>query len=231
MSTVLITGANRGIGLELTRRYAAAGHRVLACCRAPKSAEQLAGLAAETKNVRLCGVEVAKAASVAALKAEIGDQPIDILVNNAGMAGPPPQNQSLGNMDYDGWAEAFAVNTMAPFRILQTFRANLKAGTSPRTVAITSQFGAMAFDTPMMYAYSSTKAALNKVMRIAAIELAKDGIAVAVIHPGWVRTDMGGPQGQQSPEESAAGIMSVIDALTVKTTGCFKKWTGDDHAW
>jgi NAD(P)-dependent dehydrogenase (short-subunit alcohol dehydrogenase family) len=231
MATVLITGANRGIGLELTRRYAEAGHRVLACCRAPERAGALNGVAAAHPAIRVCGVEVGNGASVSALKRELGDVPLDILINNAGMAGPPPQRQSLAEMDYDGWAETFAVNTMAPLRMLQTFRDNLAAGTRPRVVTITSQMGALALDMATMYAYCSSKAAVNKVMRLAAVELKAAGIAVAVIHPGWVRTEMGGPHAQISVEESAAGIVRVIEGLSIENTGCFMKWNGEPHPW
>ncbi len=231
MSTVLITGANRGIGLEMTKLYAAAGHQVLACCRAPAKADKLAAVAAQHKGVHALGVEVANGASVAALKREVGDRPIDILINNAGAPGPAPQNQSLANMDYDGWMETFSVNTMAPLRVLQAFRENLAKGTNPKAVTITSQMGALGLDMIAMYAYCTSKAAVNKLMRMASFELKKEGIAVALIHPGWVRTDMGGPQADIEPAASAAGIVSVIDKLSLAETGCFKKWNGETHVW
>jgi NAD(P)-dependent dehydrogenase (short-subunit alcohol dehydrogenase family) len=231
MSTVLITGANRGIGLELARRYAGRGDQVLACCRAPATAAALNALAADAPNVRVHGAEVGRAESVTALRRNLGDLPIDILINNAGMAGPPPQCQSLAEMDYDGWAETFAVNTMAPLRMLQTFRSNLAAGTRPRAVTITSQMGALALDMATMYAYCSSKAAVNKVMRLASVELKREGIAVALIHPGWVRTDMGGPQAAIGVEESASGIIDVIDRLDLADSGCFRTWNGEPHPW
>ena len=231
MSTVLITGANRGIGLEMTRLYAATGHHVLACCRAPAKAVELANVAKQYGGVRPLGVEVSKGESVAALANELGEQPIDVLINNAGMPGPAAKNQSLANMDYEGWAETFAVNTMAPLRMLQAFRRNLAAGTHPKAVTITSQMGALGLDMVAMYAYCTSKAAVNKLMRLASFELKKEGIAVALIHPGWVRTDMGGPQAQLSPEESAAGIVSVIEKLSLAETGCFKTWNGETHVW
>ena len=231
MTTVLITGANRGIGLELVRRYAAAGNDVLACCREPATAKALNALADKQKKVRVHGVHVAEAGSVAALKTEIGAKPIDILINNAGMQGPAPQRQSLAEMDFDGWAETFAVNSMAPLRVLQAFRANLAAAKSPKAVTITSQMGALSLDMTMAYAYCASKAAVNKVMRLASVELKKDGITVALIHPGWVKTDMGGPHAQLTAEESAAGIVEVIDGLSLAETGCFKKWNGETHAW
>ncbi len=131
------------------------------------------------------------------------------------MAGPDAEKQSLANMDFDGWAETFAVNTMAPLRMVQTFRRNLKAGKNPRAITITSQMGALALNMPVMFAYCSSKAAVNKVMRMASVELASDGIAVGLIHPGWVRTDMGGSGADISAEDSAAGIMSVIANLTL----------------
>jgi NAD(P)-dependent dehydrogenase (short-subunit alcohol dehydrogenase family) len=231
MSTVLITGANRGIGLEMTKLYAAAGHQVLACCRAPAKADKLAAVAARHKGVRPLGVEIANGSSVAALRQSVGDQPIDVLINNAGAPGPAPQNQSLDNMDYDGWMETFNVNTMAPLRVLQAFRGNLAAGTNPKAITITSQMGALGLDMVAMYAYCTSKAAVNKLMRLASFELKKQGITVALIHPGWVRTDMGGPQAQISPEESATGIVSVIEKLSLAETGCFKKWNGETHVW
>jgi NAD(P)-dependent dehydrogenase (short-subunit alcohol dehydrogenase family) len=231
MSTVLITGANRGIGLELTRRYAERGNTVLACCREPAKSKDLKALAAANESVQVLGVHVADAKSVGALKAELGDRPIDILINNAGMQGPPPQKQSLSQMDYDGWAETFAVNSMAPLRMLQTFRPNLAKGMNPKAITITSQMGALSLDMTMAYAYCASKAAVNKVMRLASVELAQDGIAVALIHPGWVKTDMGGPHAQLTAQESAKGIADVIDKLTLKETGCFKKWNGETHGW
>jgi NAD(P)-dependent dehydrogenase (short-subunit alcohol dehydrogenase family) len=182
MQTVLITGANRGIGLELARPYAAAGARVLACCREPAKATALQALAKANPNVTLYGVRVSDGASVAALAEQIGDTPIDVLINNAGMAGPPIQRQSLEEMDFDGWAETFAVNTMAPLRMLQIFRENLKAGKNPRAITITSQMGAIAFPMPVMYAYCSSKGAVNKVMKMAADALKREGITVLLVH-------------------------------------------------
>ena len=231
MTTVLITGANRGIGLELAKHYAARGDRVLACCRQPDTAGELGKLAKSNANVRVLGVHVADGQSVAKLKAAIGAAAIDVLINNAGMGGPSAQNQSLANMDFDGWAEVFAVNTMAPLRMLQAFRPNLKAARAPKAVTITSQMGALSLDMTMMYAYCSSKAAVNKVMRLASQELTADGIAVALIHPGWVRTDMGGPQASLSVDESAAGIVATIDRLDLAHTGAFLKWNGEAHAW
>jgi NAD(P)-dependent dehydrogenase (short-subunit alcohol dehydrogenase family) len=231
METVLITGANRGIGLELAARYAAAGNRVLACCRQPSKADKLQALAKSRKGLTIHAVHVADGKSVAALAAEIRTAPIDILINNAGMSGPAGDKQSLAHMDFDGWAETFTVNTMAPLRMLQTFRRNLKAGKNPRAITITSQMGALALNMPVMFAYCSSKAAVNKVMRMASVELANDGIAVGLIHPGWVRTDMGGSGADISVEDSAAGIMSVIAKLSLADTGSFKKWNGEDHAW
>ncbi len=227
MATVMITGANRGIGLELSKRYAAAGNEVIACCREPDKAEALQNI----ENIRICGVTVADGDSVAALATEIGDQPIDILINNAGTPGPAPEQQSALEMDFDGWADAFAVNTMAPLRMVQAFRDNLKAADRAKAITITSQMGALDLNWPVMYAYCSTKAAVNKVMRMISLELANDETAVALIHPGFVKTDMGGPNAEIEASESAEGIMSVIEDVTLEGTGCFMKWNGEVHAW
>jgi NAD(P)-dependent dehydrogenase (short-subunit alcohol dehydrogenase family) len=229
MQTVLITGANRGIGFELTKRYAAAGDHVLACCREPAKATALQAFAGP--HVTVLGVHVADGASVAALTKQIGERPIDVLINNAGMAGPTFKDQSLEHMDFDGWAETFAVNTMAPFRMLQAFRKNLAASQNPRAITITSQMGAIAWGFPVMYAYCSSKGAVNKVMKMASEGLRKEGISVMLVHPGFVKTDMGGPNAEISPEESAAGIMAVIEKASMATTGTFFKWNGEEHAW
>ncbi len=230
MTTVLITGANRGVGLALSREYAASGASVLACCREPESASGLIELAA-AHDVRILGVHITEAQSVASLGQQLANRPIDILINNAGMIGPERSQQSLTTMDYEGWAEAFAVNTMAPLRMLQTLLPNLKSASQGKVATITSQMGAMSVDMTVAYAYCSAKAAVNKVMKLAAIELARDGISSCLIHPGWVQTDMGGPQAAITPEESAAGIFNVIDKLNPGTTGGFWNWNGEVHAW
>ena len=231
METVLITGANKGIGLELVRGFAASGRKVLAGCRAPGDAADLQAIASSNPDVEVFEVHVSDGASVANLADQIGDRPIDILINNAGMAGPEFQHQGLADMDYEGWAETFAVNTMAPLRVLQAFRANLARGTNARAVTVTSQMGAIGLDIPVMLAYCSSKGAVNKVMRIAAPELKNDGIAVALVHPGFVQSDMGGPGADITPAESAAGLISVIDGLTIEDSPCFKTWEGKDHVW
>jgi NAD(P)-dependent dehydrogenase (short-subunit alcohol dehydrogenase family) len=148
METILITGANTGIGLELVRGFADSGRHVIACCRVPGEASDLQAVAAASDNVEVHEVHVSDGASVAALTKAIGDRPIDVLINNAGMAGPGIQHQGLAEMDYDGWAETFAVNAMAPLRVLQAFRPNLAKGTNARAVTVTSQLGRTARGLP-----------------------------------------------------------------------------------
>lgn len=231
MPTTLITGANKGIGLKLVERYAKAGHHVIACCRNPDTADDLKALAEETGKVQIEGVTVGDGASVTALRERVGDQPIDLIINNAGMAGPAPDQQSAQSMDFEGWAETMNVNTMAPLRVLQAFRPNLAAAEHAKAVTITSQMGALSLNMPVMYAYCSSKAAVNKIMSMYATDAANDGIAVQLIHPGWVQTDMGGAQADITPEQSADGIISVIDGLALENTGSFMKWNGEVHDW
>ena len=228
MANVLITGANRGIGLELVKLYAARGDTVLACCRNPAAAE---ALNAVPGNVEVFEVQVSDGASVAALAEKLGDRPVDILINNAGTMGPPAEQQNVQTMDFEGWAETFEVNTLAPVRVMQALMPNLKASSDAKLVTITSQMGALSLDMPMAYAYCSSKAALNKFMKMAALELGREGVNVCVIHPGWVQTDMGGPNADITPEESAEGIVKTIDGLNAGNKGSFWKWNGEVHGW
>ena len=228
MSRVLITGANKGVGLQLARMYSEAGDEVLACCRNPEGATALKALPGKVTVLEL---DVGKAESVAALKEKVGDTPIDILINNAGIAGPAPNRQSATDMDYEGWMETFNINTMGPMRMVQTFRNNLAKGTNARVATITSQMGALDLNWPVFYAYCASKAAVNKIMRMLSVDLAKDNIALRLIHPGHVKTDMGGPNAEITAEESASGIISVIADTNAGNTGTFLKWNGQTHNW
>ncbi|MGR8921384.1 MAG: SDR family oxidoreductase [Gammaproteobacteria bacterium] len=228
MTTVLITGANRGIGLELVKCYAALGDTVLACCRDPQGASALAAVEGQVETFAL---EVTDAASVAALAGALAGRAVDLLINNAGVLGPDYAEQTATNMDFDGWAKALDVNTMGPVRVMQALLPNLRASANPRVVTITSQMGALDLDLTMAYGYCASKAALNKFMKLAAVDLGKEGINVAVVHPGWVRTEMGGAEADISPEESAAGIVETIGKLDASTNGSFWQWNGEVHPW
>jgi NAD(P)-dependent dehydrogenase (short-subunit alcohol dehydrogenase family) len=230
MANVLITGANRGIGLELARAYAKAGDRVFATCRSPDGAEALNELAAGSGGqVTVHGLDVGDGESIAALGAALGDTPIDILINNAGILGGNPQ--TLEAIDFDAWIDALKVMTIGPFRIVQTLLPNLKAAAAAKVMTVTSQLAASTWPFGGTYSYSSAKAGVNKVMQILAKDLKGANIAVSMIHPGWVKTDMGGAGADITPQESAAGIHAVIAGLTLETTGTFYKWNGDIHPW
>ncbi|MBI1250941.1 MAG: SDR family NAD(P)-dependent oxidoreductase [Alphaproteobacteria bacterium] len=230
MATIAITGANRGIGLELARQYAEAGDRVLATCRSPKSAEKLNALAAGSGGkVTVFGLDVGDGASLAACGKAIGDAPIDILINNAGVGGGMPQ--TLESIDFDAWIDAIKIMTIGPFRVVQTLLPNLLAAPSAKIMTVTSQLGASTWPMGGFYAYASAKAGVNKVMQAMAIDLKPRNIAVSMIHPGWVKTDMGGPNAQITPQESASGIRSVIAGLSLEDTGKFYKWNGEIHPW
>ncbi len=228
MKTVVITGANKGVGLQLTRLYAESGNKVIACCRDPDTAIDLK---AQPGDIEIHRVEVGNTHSVKALGRELEGVPIDILINNAGTVGPAMNEQTISRMDFDQWEEAHNVNTMGPVRMLQELLGNLKAVDFAKVMTVTSQYAAISFDKPSAYAYSCTKIAINKFMRLAALDLVKEGIYVGLVHPGWVQTDMGGPKADLTPTESAAGIQKVIERLNIETTGSFWKWNGEEHAW
>jgi NAD(P)-dependent dehydrogenase (short-subunit alcohol dehydrogenase family) len=230
MRTILITGANRGIGLALTTLYAQAGEKVIACCRELGAAHELQALA-QKHAVTVLPLRVDDAQSIAALAKQLSNTAIDILINNAGVIAGPREKQTPTNMDFDAWADAFAINTMGPARVLQAFLPHLQLAKNAKVMNITSQLGALSLNEPALHAYSSTKAALNKFMRMAAVDLKQRGIAVGLIHPGWVKTDMGGAGASISPSVSAKGIVKVIDQLTLQNAGQFWKWDGSLHDW
>jgi NAD(P)-dependent dehydrogenase (short-subunit alcohol dehydrogenase family) len=230
VSNVVITGANRGIGLALATLYARRGDTVFACCRNPSSADALRALAA-TAAVRVLPLDVRDAGSVTALASALADTPVDVLINNAGVSGGPLEEQTATQMDFDAWADAFDTNTMGPVRVLHALLPALKRAKEPKVMSVTSQLGALSLDLALAFGYSASKAALNKFMRLAAGELSRDGIAVGLVHPGWVKTDMGGAGAQIAPADSAAGIANVIDRLSLTSTGRFWKWNGSEHDW
>ena len=228
MNTILVTGTNKGVGLEITRLLSNRGDRVIACCRRPLEATALSKLEG---NIDIQEVSVGEDESVSQLASRLNGVAIDTIINNAGTMGPEAKRQSALAMDFNGWADAFNINSMGPVRIMQALLPNLKMTESPKVMTVTSQMGALSLDMTSAHAYCSSKAALNKFMRLASIDLKPDGIAVGLVHPGWVRTDMGGPRAHLSPEESAAGCIEVTDTLSLDNTGGFWKWNGETHDW
>jgi NAD(P)-dependent dehydrogenase (short-subunit alcohol dehydrogenase family) len=228
MTTVLITGTNKGVGLEMAKICAARGDNVIACCRNPDSADQLKAIEGGLHIHRLA---VGDDESVAALAEQLKEQPIDVLINNAGTMGPEPKQQTSYTMDFEGWSDTFNINAMGPVRVMQALLPNLRMSAAPKVITISSQMGALSLDMVMAHAYCASKAAVNKFMRLASFDLKKEGIAVGLVHPGWVRTDMGGPKADLSANESAIGCISVTDALNLNNTGGFWKWDGQTHDW
>lgn len=235
MPTVLITGANRGIGLELVRQYAAADWRVLATCRQPRSAGELVALAA-THNVIVQALDVTDFAAIDALALQWQDTAIDVLVNNAGVFGPKAGadkdlRQSFGHMDYDIWSDVLRINLMAPVKMAESFLNQLLASKQKKIVTISSTEGSIASARPGAYAYRTSKTALNMAMASLAAELREQGVAVGMYCPGWVKTRLGGKDAHLTPAESVAGLRALISDLRLENSGRFLRYNGELIPW
>ena len=226
MATVLVTGASRGIGSELVKQYSAGGASVIACVRDTSAAPGLDGV---NGNVRVLQMDTGSPESIAAAAAEVGDQALDVVINNAGYVGGA--KQGIDDVDLDEWHRTLDINTIGPLLIARAFKANLAASGDGKLMNVTSQLAASTWPFGGMLVYSSTKAAFSKVAQILALDWKEDPITVALVHPGWVRTDMGGPNAEISAEESASGIRALIAGMTKADSGKFYKWNGDIHPW
>lgn len=228
MATVAITGAGRGIGLEIARQHVDAGDRVLALVRNPEGAAALADLAAASGGkLTVHQMDVADTASVNAGAADSGSDAVDVLYNVAGVAGP--DGAELESADWEAWDDTFRIMVQGPLRVLQAFLPRMGAGS--KVINITSQLAASTWPYGGYYAYAGAKAALNRMMRSVSIDLKDRGVIVGLVHPGWVQTEMGGEGADITPAESAAGIRKVAADWTLETSGDFLKWNGEPHAW
>ncbi|MBU6298618.1 MAG: SDR family oxidoreductase [Alphaproteobacteria bacterium] len=227
MTTILVTGANRGIGLEFVRQYAEEAS-VIACCREPAEAKDLNALA-RSKNVRVMTLDVGDASSAASLARALKGEAVDILINNAGVFGP--EKQSAAHSDYNGFAQTFRINSIGPLIVSQALHDNLLAGRDKKLVTITSKMGSISDSSGGSLAYRASKAAVNMIMHVLAHDWAGDGILVAILNPGWVKTDMGGPGAMISPEVSVRGLRQRIAELNEKTSGRFLDYLGKEIAW
>lgn len=234
MANIVITGANRGIGLALVEAYLLGEDRVYAFCRKPDQAVELAQLAAGAGGqLTLHPLDMADGVSISSVVSVLGDAPVDVLLNVAGIIGGR-LDSVLGapftEKDFDDWREAFEVMTIGPFRLAQTLLPNLLAAKG-KVMTVSSQVAASTWPYGGMYAYATTKAGVNRLMLSLAIDMKEKGVCVATVHPGYVQTDMGGPNAEITSQESAAGIKSVVEKLTMDNTGGFFKWNGELHSW
>jgi len=220
MSIAVIVGANRGIGFELARQLKDRGDSVVAVCR--KASDQLAELGVEVID----GVDVTDERSLARLAEVLGSRKVDVLVNNAGVL----SDESLSDLDVDRIRRQFEVNSLGPLRVTAALLGNLGEGS--KVAIITSRMGSIEDNTSGgRYGYRMSKVAVNMAGRSLAHDLKEAGVAVVVLHPGFVRTDMTGHQGLIDPPESAAGLIARIDELSLETTGTFRHTNGETIPW
>jgi NAD(P)-dependent dehydrogenase (short-subunit alcohol dehydrogenase family) len=236
MATILIAGANRGLGLEFVRQYATDGWEVLATARQPDKSEELKKLAGANSKISLYALDLVCDQSVLNLAAALKGKPIDLLILNSGVY--PRGGQKIGQIDYQGWREAFETNVLGTVRVAETLLENVAASGRKQIAAISTamsslrsvQGGAVA-QSGTAYQYRSTKAALNMAMAILAKEVATRGISVVMFHPGWVKTDMGGPNALLTPQESIAGMRKVLADKTMENSGKFLGHDGTLIPW
>lgn len=236
MPTILITGANRGLGLEFVRQYAADGWKVIACCRMPDNAKELQELAAGA-DIAIEQLDVTDFAAIDALGEKYAGVPIDVLLNNAGIIGPVPiaehiERQHFGTMDYGVWEEVLRTNTFAPVKMAEVFLENVAASEQKKIVTISSSVGSITEMNIPALAYSSSKTALNRVMTTIAGQLKERGIIVAMYCPGYVKTRMDA-YGFATVEipESISALRPMIADLTLQQTGSFSGHDGRTIGW
>lgn len=229
MANVFITGAGRGIGLDLARKHAEAGDRVFALVRDTAKSSELTALAdASDGMVTIHQMDAGDLPAIPAAAAATGDDSVDLLYNVAGNTGPL-NNELETEIDWAGWDESFDLMVKGPLAVLKAFLPRMHKGS--KVINFSSQLAASTWPYGGLYAYGAAKAALNRVMRSVAIDLKDKGIIVITLHPGYVQTDMGGPNADITPDESAAGIHALSQALTIEDSGDFFKWNGDRHPW
>jgi NAD(P)-dependent dehydrogenase (short-subunit alcohol dehydrogenase family) len=244
MPTLLVTGANRGLGLEFARQYAADGWRVLACTRAPAAASELqelaAGSAAGSAGLEVLALDVGDPDAIAALARRLSGTPVDVLLNNAGVFGPKPGadqdlRQQFGHLDPAVLEDLYRVNAIAPLRMAEAFVEHVAASGQKKIATISSSVGSIGQARSKgeggLYAYRMSKAAVNMAMAALASDVAPRGISVGVYCPGWVRTAMGGPRAPLTPAESIAGLRARIAELDAARSGRFYLYDGTELPW
>ncbi|PVB63510.1 SDR family NAD(P)-dependent oxidoreductase [Labrenzia sp. 011] len=226
MPRCLVTATNRGIGFELARAALEQGWTVFGSVRSDAAARETAAKLGTGFEPLVFDVRDRKAVARAA-NALSGS--LDLLVNNAGIIGP--ERQTPTDMDFGGFAETLAVNTIAPLAVSQAFLPHLRLSGAGKILTISSQMAWMGYRKPDTLAYRASKAAVNKVMQGLATALEPEGIPVALIDPGWVQTDMGGPSADNSPADVADGVLKIAETLPLSDTGKFFKWTGEERSF
>jgi NAD(P)-dependent dehydrogenase (short-subunit alcohol dehydrogenase family) len=222
--TVLITGANRGLGLEFARQYKQAGWRVIGTARNPEGAQELEALGAKVMQL-----DVASQQSVDELAAALDGEPIDLLINNAGIF---PRVGKIAEIDFDDYSRTLAVNTVGPVRVTHALLPNLRRGQLKMIAGLSSNLGSIAEnERGNFYGYRESKAALNMFTKTLAAELGPEGFICVVLTPGWVQTDMGGPNAPLTPADSISGMKAVLDKLTPADNGTFWSYDGRQMPW
>ena len=228
--SILITGTNRGIGLEFVKHYLKNNEKVIATCRNKNSAKDLLELENTTSNLSLVELDVSKPNSIDEFTSKIANQPIDTFINNAGVFGP--RNIEFGNLNAKEWLDVFNINTIAPLLITQKILKNLRLGKNKKLVFISSKVGSIEDNTGGgMYIYRTSKTALNQVIKSIPIDLKEETFIAVALHPGWVQTDMGGPNALIDTKTSVKGMAEVIDNLASKNSGKFYNYDGSPIPW
>jgi NAD(P)-dependent dehydrogenase (short-subunit alcohol dehydrogenase family) len=236
MTVVLITGASRGLGLEFARQYAADGWEVLATAREPEKGKELQNLVRKYPKLEAHRLDVANKESIQDLADDLDDRPIDMLIHSAGIY--PREGQRIGEIDYGGWRAAFETNVFGAMRVTEALLENVAASERKQIAAISTslsslqavQDGSVA-QAGTSYQYRSSKTALNMAISILAKELEPRGISVVLLDPGWVKTDMGGPHAQLTPEQSVSGMRKVLADNPRELVGKFLVHDGTQRAW
>ena len=225
--TVLLTGARRGLGLEFARQYAAEGWRVIATCRQPKAAKALAAIKGD---VRIRALDVTDPAQVRSLARALKSEAVDLLISNAGIYGPRKEN--FGRVDTEAWHQVFRTNVMGPMMVAGALADHVARSERKTIVALTSMMGSITENrSGGSYIYRSSKAALNMVMKGLSLSLKSRKISVVMLHPGWVRTDMGGASAHLGVEESVTAMRRVIAGLKPADSGRFFNYDGREIPW
>ena len=253
MPSILITGANRGLGLEFCRQYGEHGWRVFACCRHTETTDEPEGfptflhgrrhwrqaegviglqeMAKQWNHLTIHQLNVADFEQIDHLAEELKSEPLDILLSNAGVYGDKKEHE-FGELDYATWQETLRINTLAPVKLSEAFLPHLLKSSQPLIVALTSLMGSMEDNrSGGSLFYRSSKAGLNAVMKSLSIDLLTQKIGVLILHPGWVKTDMGGVRAPLLPYESIEGMRKVIADFSLDKSGQFFDYKGELQPW